>query len=77
VIDVDSLRELLDLPDRSMVSMVQLVGQRETTIDRAMVRTFVRSGDVAFVFVGPAAKMDGVYQKHDDGSTTITIEVAP
>jgi hypothetical protein len=74
---LEALRELLGLRDRYGVSIVNLVGEREVTQPDDVARRFERSGDVAFVFVGPASKMVGTWEQHDNGGRTIIIRIDP
>lgn len=68
---IDDLRRLLDLPDRSAVSLVMLNGIVETTRDRDSARTFAESGDQAFVIVGPKDKLD-IVRREDKETGRIT-----
>lgn len=72
---IDDLRALLGVEDRSGISMVMLQGVRETTgsRERAMARTFEPSGDIAYVFMGPREKLQGVRRQAADGTITFAI----
>jgi hypothetical protein len=72
---IDELRDLLELHNRSVVSVVALKGIVETTADSSSTRTFEESGDVAYVFVGPKDKLVGEIRVADDDSRTYTLTI--
>ena len=69
---IDQLRRLLDLHDRSRVSMMSLVGSYDyDNFETGIVETH-DSGDRAVIFIGPKDKLDGTYTVNEDGTTTVT-----
>ena len=73
---IDDLRHLLDLHDRSVVSVVALSGLVDTTFDLD-IRRVADSGDVAYVFVGPRELLQGQFTVEEDGSRTYVLKVPP
>lgn len=74
---IDELRELLELHDRSVLSIVGLNGMTETTQPGDIIRTLQESGDRAFVFVGPKEKLQAEWRENPDGTVTYTLTVGP
>lgn len=69
---IDLLRDLLNLPNRYCVSVVALGGVVETTRRQDNQRTFIDSGDRAYVFIGPKGKLVGERHEGKDGTVTFT-----
>jgi hypothetical protein len=74
---IDQLRELLGEHNPDVVTVVQLLGLRETTPFGAMARTHEHSGDSAWVLLGPKDKLAGVMREGADGSVTFAITYKP
>lgn len=73
---IDELRDLLDLQDREVVSMTYLEGIASIPDPdtHEMTYKYVRTGDIAIVFVGPKDKLDGVIRENkEDGTRTFEL----
>ncbi len=72
---IDQLRDLLGLGDRSHVGFVMLQGEQEVTNDRSSFRQFVPSGDVIVVIAGPRKKLNLTRTKATDGTVTYSFVI--
>lgn len=73
---IDALRDLLGLNDRDAVAFTTLSGYMEIPDPDTHEMTWktVRTGDTAFVFVGPEDKLNGILRV-DKEKETVTFEV--
>lgn len=69
---IDQLRDLLEVHDRKVVSLVQLEGIRNVPDDEAPYLGYERTGDIAVVLVGPEDQLQGIFRENkEDGSVTL------